>query len=433
MLAEKTESPPKTDAAHRATFFRDSGWLMIANITAGLLMWGVHFLAKRIGPEEYGVFMVFLSVSMCIPTLPLQMVLAQQTAHAKATNREHEVAATIRFVWLLTFLLWGVVAICVLVFHRSILERWHIAHPAGLWVTLAVVLMALWLPIFWGALQGLQNFLWLGWSMITNGIGRIAIAVVAVLLLRGTAAGMMAGVLIGMLVAGFIALWQTRSLWTAASAPFDWRGLLRQVVPLMLGFAAFQFLFTADTMFAKSYFDEATVGFYGSAGTMSRALMWLVGPLASVMFPRIVHSTAKSQKTDLVGLVLGGTAFLAVTGAISLSIVGPWIIRWVYGPDWVQAASSVLPWYAFAMVPLALANVLLNNLLARSSFRVVPALCVLAGVYAFALSRFHDTPVTLLKAVGVCNLLFLLICAWYTWGRSLPNPRSTVHSPLPEG
>lgn len=431
MLAVKSEPAPVPEAAHRGTFFRDSGWLMVANIGAGMMMWGVHFLAQGIGPAEYGVFMVFLSVAMCVPTLPLQMVMTQQTAQAQATNREHEVAAMIRFVWLLTFIVWLVGAVVVGIWHQSILDRWHIANPAGLWVTLLVMLLSLWLPIFWGVLQGQQNFLWLGWSMILNGVGRLAIAVVAVAALHWTAAGMMTGALLGMVIAGVIAMWQTRALWSAASAPFDWRSLLRQVVPLMLGFAAFQFLFTADTMFAKSYFNATTVGFYGSAGTMSRALMWLVGPLASVMFPRIVHSTAKAEKNDLVGLVLGGTAVLAIGGAIGLSILGPWVIRLVYGPSWVQAASAVLPWYAFAMVPLALANVLLNNLLALSSFRVVPGLCVLAGIYALALSRFHDTPVMLLQAVGACNLLLLGLCAWFTWARPTVGAPSPVNSPRP--
>src|SRR5207249_2901786 len=111
----------------------------------------------------------------------------------------------------------------------------------------------------------------------------------------------------------------------------------------------------------KSYFSPDEVGFYGSAGTLSRALMWLVGPLAAVMFPRIVHSTAKSEKTDIMGVVMLGTAILAIVGAIGLSVVGPFIVKIVYGQDWVSVAASVLPWYAGAMVPLALGNVLLNN------------------------------------------------------------------------
>ena len=224
------------------------------------------------------------------------------------------------------------------------------------------------------------------------------------------------GVLLGLLVAVVISVWQTRSLWRIPALPFDWRNVLRQIVPLMVGFGAAQFLFTADTMFAKSYFDSDTVGFYGSAGTLSRALMWLVGPLAAVMFPRIVHSATRSEKTDLMGMVLAGTGVLALGGVLGLSILGPFVIKFVSGQQFVKVASSLLPWYSGAMVPLALANVLLNNLLARSSFKVVPALCVLAIGYGFALTRFHETPVMVLQTLACCNVLLLVVCSWFTWG-----------------
>src|SRR5207245_1899272 len=123
---------------------------------------------------------------------------------------------------------------------------------------------------------------------------------------------------------------------------------------------------------------------------LSRALMWLVGPLAMVMFPRIVHSSAKGEKSNLANVVLLGTGILAVGGAISLALVGPLVVKIFFGQKFVKVASAVLPWYASAMIPLALANVLLNNLFARSFLKIVPVLCVLAIGYPFALAHFHD-------------------------------------------
>lgn len=413
MLTKNAEPPAASHEAHRASFFRQSGWLMIANFCAGMLMWAVHPLAKKTGPQEYGIFGAFLAVAMCIPAMPLQMVLAQQTARALATGRKQELAAIIRFAW------WGTTALCLVVAAVALLcqgwimERWHLSNPVVLWISLPIVLFSFWVPLFYGVLQGQQNFLWLGWGMISNGIGRIAVAGVAVWL-GAKAAGMLFGVLMGLVVGAAMCMWQSRSVWLIRSAPFDWRGLLRQTVPLMLGFAVFQFLFTADTMFSKAYFDEATMGFYVAAGTMSRALMWLVGPLAAVMFPRLVHSAARAEKNDLVGMVMAGTAILATLGAVGVSLVGPWLVRFIYDESFVKVAAALLPWYSGAMIPLALANVLLNNLMARSSFRIVPALCVLAVVYALALSQFHQTPVMVLQAVGVCNLLLLGTCAWFT-------------------
>jgi len=91
----------------------------------------------------------------------------------------------------------------------------------------------------------------------------------------------------------------------------------------------------------------------------------------------------------------------------------------------VQVAAAVLPWYAWAMVPLSLANVLVNNLLARSQFRIVPELVALAVAYGFALAVVgrHAGQLAspeaglrlILQTLGVVNLLLLAACAFFTW------------------
>jgi O-antigen/teichoic acid export membrane protein len=410
------------ETKHHIAFFRQSGWLMIANVGSGVMMWAVHLLNKKIPAEQYGIFGVLLAVAMFVPNMPLQMVFAQQTAHALATDRRRELAGMIRLAWLGTFGLCLLLAVGTFIWQKDILAGWQITNPADLWITLFVVLFSFWLPMFWGVLQGQQNFLWFGWSNIVNGVGRLGVASFLVLALGAYAGGMMFGVCAGLAAGVGVAVWQTRSLWRLPAQPFDWRSLLKQILPLMLGFGAVQFLFTADTMFVKAYFSGDDAAFYVSAGTLSRALMWLVVPLATVMFPKIVHSVARSEKSNLLGTVLLGTGLLAAGGALGLTILGPWIIRLIYSKDYVSVAASVLPWYAWAMVPLSLAYALVNNLLARSQFRIVPVLLLLAAAYAVALTQFHGTLITVLKTLGAFNLLLLGASAWFT----LRSPKSGV-------
>ena len=120
-------------------------------------------------------------------------------------------------------------------------------------------------------------------------------------------------------------------------------------------------------MLVRGCFSGDDSAYYGSAGTLARASMWLVGPLAAVMFPKIVHAKAKAEKSDLMGVVLLGTVILAAGGAIGLWVLGPWVVGFMFGQDYVQPDSVLLPWYAWAVVPLSVANVLLNNLLARAT------------------------------------------------------------------
>jgi O-antigen/teichoic acid export membrane protein len=419
MLAENAEPSSATEVAHRAAFFRQSGWLMIANIAGGALMWTVHLLARAMGKNEYGLFITLLTAVMLVPAIPLQMVFTQQTAKALATGRERELSGLVRMVCFALFGAWTLLCIVVFVFQGTILRFWGITDAASLWITMPILLLTMLAPIFMGILQGEQNFLWLGWSMLSAGIGRVAAAAFAVLVFHTGAAGMMIGVLAGIFATLAIAAWQTSRLWSLRPLAFDWSSVLRQVIPLLFGFIFVQFLFSGDTLFVKHYFTAGATGAYGSAGTLARALIWLVGPLATVMFPRIVHSSAKSEQTNIMGMVLVGTGVLAIGGAVGLSILGRWVVGLVYGPSFVQVAGQVLPWYAAAMVPLALANVLVNNLLARSKFAVVPFILVLAFGYAATMvyvNQISNSLVTVLQTVGGFNFLLLAVCAWFTWG-----------------
>ncbi len=419
MSAEKPPSIPTIDHKPHAAFFRQSGWLMIANIAGGAMTWGVHFLSKSIPESQYAAFGTLLMVVACLPTMPLQMVFAQQSALALATGRERQLSGLIRLAWLWTFIVWIVGALTVLFFQKQIVAGWHLPDALGLWVTLPLILASLWLPMFCGILQGRQDFFWLGWASIFGGVGRFAAAALLVLALGLGAAGMMSGALIGIGLAAFIAVWRTRDLWTLKTEKFDGKGLLRQIMPLLFGFGACQFMFTADTMFAKAYFTGDEMAPYVAAGTLSRALLWLVLPLAAVMFPKIVHAAAKSEKSNLFNLVVLGTAVLAICGGLGLWLVGPVMVKFVYKTSYVAATTALLPWYAAAMVPLALANVMVNDLLARGRFTVVPFMVVLAVAYGFTLpamlNHFPGKLAVVLQTLGAFNLLLFLVCGWFTW------------------
>ena len=412
-------SPPKEK--QHAAFFRQSGWMMIASMIAGGMSWGVHFLSKLITLEQYGEFVTVLMLITVIPTIPLQMIFVQQTARALALGRDRQLARMIRVSWLWMTALWLVAAAVVLTQQATIVERWKLSHPAMLWIALLAMLFSLWSPIFSGALQGRQNFLWLGWLTILGGAGRIIIGATVVIALKGGALGMLAGVTTGIGCVTLLAVWKTRDMWMGKSEPFEGKAMLSQAVPLFLGFGACQMLFTSDMMFAKPHFPEADMAAYGMAGTLSRALLWLVLPLASVMFPKIVHSHAKSEKSNLLGLVLGGTAILAIVGTICLTVLGPWVVKFVGKEIYVVPTVKLLPWYAGAMIPFALANVLANDLLARGRFKIVPALVLIAIAYGVALpyvlNHYPKKLETVLQVLGAFNLLLLAVCAWTAFGK----------------
>lgn len=398
---------------------------MIANVAGGALMYGVHFFSKVIPEKEYASFGALLALTMCIPIMPLQMVFAQQAAAALATGRQRQLAGMFRLAWLGITVLWLVGAAVLLLLQNQLVTRWGLSNPAALWVTLVVILASAWLPLFLGLLQGKQDFFTFGWTMIVNGIGRVGAGALIVVVLGGYAAGIMTGALVGVLFALVLAIWQTRDIWLAPSEKFDTRALLSQVVPLMVGFGACQFLMAADTMFVKAYLPDNSQC-YVAAGTLSRALVWAVGPLTAVMFPRIVASAARAEKSNLFGVTLACTAALALAGVLGLWLLGPWVVRFMAKPNYVAVTTQILPWYAGAMVPLCLANVLASNLLGKAQFAVVIPMVLLAVAYGVTLNFVHGSFVQVLQLLGAFNLGLLAICAWFTFRKPAPLSQSAA-------
>jgi len=95
-------------------------------------------------------------------------------------------------------------------------------------------------------------------------------------------------------------------------------------------------------------------------------------------------------------------------------------VKLIYTPQYVALTTKLLPWYAGAMIPLALANVLVNDLMARSRFKIVPLMLVVVVAYGFTLpwmlEHFHRMEVAL-QTLGAFNLLMLGVCAWFSFSR----------------
>lgn len=425
MPVENLESAQMTAASHKATFFRQSGWMMITTVAGGAFMAFMHIFSKVLPDAEYSAFGTLLQLVnwMGIPAVGLQMVFAQQTSTAVTDAQRHQLVGTTKAVMLGTFCLWMIMVLVALVFHGQFVESLKLSNPMALWLTVLVGGVMLWFPITQGLMQGRQNFLWLGWTNIFNGVGRVCIGGVIVYLLHGWAAGLMAGVLIGLLAALGTGLLQNRDLLSERVAPFDWRGWLKRVVPLTMGFGTSQFLLSADAVMVQS----SSLGDHGHAepyifgGTLARAIVLFTIPIATVMFPKLVHSAARSQKTNLMSVTLIGTIIMGSLAAVGLIITAPLLIKYGSKPENLSILPD-MPLFAWAMVPLAVGNVLLYNLMAHSRFKVSLPLVILAAAYWMALQHFHETFRMVIQTMGVFCLIYLATCALFTWGFDRERP-----------
>jgi O-antigen/teichoic acid export membrane protein len=428
MNAEKIEMAHMAKEKHHITFFRQSGWMMIASTASGALMYCVHPVITRGVPvAEYGVFTTLIQVIslMGIPAVGLQSVFAQQAAAAITDEQQRAVASTFRNVWWAVFFIWLAMAVAVGVFWKQTLAGLKIENPAALGVAVFVGLGTLWMPLVNGILQGRQNFFWLGWASILNGVGRFGLVCVIILIFHCLAAGAMSAVFLGMAALVIIGSWQIRDFWKMAAAPVKWNNWLGRVIPLTLGLGAATFMLSADLIFTRYFFPSEQTGFYGAAGTIGRALIFFTQPLTLVMFPKLARSAATGEKSNALALALGATLLAGGVAAIACTLF-PSLPLLVMGGKKYLVAAPLVTWFAWCMLPLTLSMVLVNSLMARSRFAAVPWLVLVAIGYGIALDvvgrhagSLADTQAGLrmmIQTLGVFNLLLFGVCAWFTWG-----------------
>lgn len=401
-------------------------------------MLAVHVFAPYLGETQYSLFgalLVMLNM-MAIPSIALQTVLAQQSAAAISPELKNRLTGTVQTLLSWGFGLWFAMALLVFLFQENILVSLKIADPTALWITIFMGLAALWSPILLGVLQGQQNFLWLGWIVIINGVGRFFAVGIIVIWLGGRSTGAITGVLIGLLGGMLVASLQTCSVWCRPRPmfAFDWKSWLGTVAPLTLGLGASQFIFSVDAIFVQANFENQT-GYYIWAGTIGRGIVAFTAPLIVVMFPKIVHNLSHGKKTNVLAYTVIATAGLCGLAAAACTIAAGFFRHVAANPEIVEAYLSpalfsklesktealsvigtLVPWFVWCMLPLAVANVLLNNLMARKQFRVVPYLLLVVVAYVITLNLAGTSFIRVIQILGIHTVAFFCITAGFTWG-----------------
>jgi O-antigen/teichoic acid export membrane protein len=264
---------------------------------------------------------------------------------------------------------------------ERLMANLKIRHAASLWITVLLGLSSLWLPILRGLLQGSQRFLGLGWVSILDGCGRF-LGVSVALKFGGQAAGAMAGVLAGQITALFVGFYLTRDHWRGAGQSVDWASWWTRAWPLALTSSSLLVLTLADVVFVQSVFPGAQTPFYQAAQIMGVALMSLTTPLVAVMYPKIVESAARARRSDALVLALGATAGVAGVLSLGCSVFPELPLRIIlFRRPELWTAATLVPWFAWALLPLVLTNVLVNNLMARERFRHAFWFVGVAGSY----------------------------------------------------
>jgi hypothetical protein len=189
-------------------------------------------------------------------------------------------------------------------------------------------------------------------------------------------------------------------------------------------------LSTADVLYVQSLFPLEAAQKYVPAAMIGLAFMTFGTPIAAVMFPKVARSAAQTRGSQAMSLALAATVAGGAVGAVFCTLFPELPLRIIFvGKPLFWQAAPLVPWFAWMLLPLIIANVLINNLLARGRFSLVPWALAVGVVYlGLLVGARHWLPTlepfqafrTLLAGMGLCNLTLLVVAAVFTFRETEP-------------
>lgn len=404
----------------RATFFRQSGWMAFAAMGGGVFNLLASLVVFKMGAEvnAFDTALAALAI-LSMPALGVQAAFAAQAAVAESQAQVSALAAMMRSAFLWIGIVWLAMAAVCFAFSHHIIQLYHLGNSTILLVFLTMLLVTWWTPISNGVLQGRQDFLWYGVGTLLNGGGRFAVLAAAVYVFKLGALGALIGALAGSLAVLLLVVWRTVGVMRQPVAKTEWRAFLRRAAPLTLGLGALVLLMQADALIVREKLqpqmtDAETVG-YTAARRIGQVLVFLVGAVVTVMYPKVARGLKSAEGGDALKLTVGLTAVVSIFGAVVTSLIPQFPLRILAGGSASPESATLVVAYVWALAPLAIANVLVWNLMARECYRAVPVLMLIAGGYWFALRTFNDRLLTVVTVVGIFSMIMLVVSAVFTF------------------
>lgn len=412
---------------------RASSLMFVATIAGGVLGYVFQVLMGRLlSIADYGLFVTLMALFAVIgvPLGALNMVVARKASEYRAKNQPERLAAM--FWWVNKRVFWtgAVVILCASPFVAVMRDYFRLDSIVPVWIFLLMVFAALFGPVNSAFLQALQGFRWLAANGVTGHGFKIIFCVALVFAGFG-----LNGALMGTVLALFATWLMTflpirHAVTPSAGAGRVGRHLsFKSAIPVLIANLAFVVMTQLDMVLVNYYFDSDQAGLYAAASILGKAVMYLPGAIVIAMFPMVAENESRGlSSAHLFFNAMGLTAALSGAGALFYLFFADGIMPLLYGHKY-QAATELLRYYGFAILPMTLVMVAEHFLIAKG--RVIFAYIMMLAIpfVLLAAQAYHDRLIDMVYIIGACGwglalVGFGVIGLQHWQGRKLGRPRA---------
>jgi O-antigen/teichoic acid export membrane protein len=390
----------------------------VGTIIGGVGNYLYHLLMGRmLGPTDYGVLASLISFSylLSIPVGTLSLVIVKFVSAFKGKKDVASIRALFRIgtTKILPFSFF--ILLIFLLLTPLITSFLHLPSFLPFLIVLGAFFVGIFSTINRAFLQGLLRFGYISLSSILEVGLKLAVAVGLVIW-----SFKVNGALFGLLVAGifgyFFTFFPLRFLFQTNQRKLRLKGqeMFNFALPVFFSTLAFTSLSSSDVVLVRHFFPGEQSGFYGALSTLGKIILFLSGPIISVMFPLVSerHANGGNYKRLLfasIGLV--GIICLVMTGIYFF--VPSLVVRLFFGKAFLPIV-SYLGLFGIFLSLYSLSFLFINFYLSIKKIKVV-IMPVMAAVFqVIFIWFFHQTLWQVIWiSLGILALLFVSLLVYY--------------------
>ena len=386
--------------------------VMFGTIVGGFGNYLYHLLMGRmLGPADYGILVSLISL-LSILGVPLGAIGLTIVKFVSAYNGKKETEAISSFFkkvnsWVLPFSLFLLLGflICTPLINSFL----NLNSYLPLMIVLIIVIIGIFSSVNRSFLHGFLRF----GRLTFNGIVEIMIKLLAAIILV-TIGLKVNGALLSLVFSGLIALllnfFPLRFLLASKenNLKINNREILIFSIPVFFLTLSFTSLYSSDIILVRHFLSSQETGFYAALSTIGKIIIFLTGPVISVMFPMISERHASGSKyKNLLLLSLGLVSFVCSLSVLFYFLFPELIVKIFYGSQYLLAA-SYLGFFAILFSFYSLSSLLINFYFSIKKTKIV-ILPVLAALFQIIfICLFHQSLLSVILISLVINALLFL-------------------------
>lgn len=392
------------------------------------------FLARRLTPQDYGIYASLISLFSLITLIP-QSFLATVVQFATGYFSKNEISKAkelYRQTSLFIIIGGGIIFFSIIFASSAILTFLHISN---VWLIVIVGVLILTFFVFSVNVAYLQSLLLFGFVSFIQAIGaaiKLIFGIVFVLL-GFQIFGALGAIFFSFLIPFLATFIQLKFLFVPSKEKVhvSIEEMIRYALPSMIALIALSSFISTDVILAKHFLSGLEAGQYAGLSLVGKVIFYFTGIIPTVMFPVLIRRSAKGhnvQQTFYLGLLLVAIPSVAIT---IFYFLFPQLVLMIFlgGKSYVHVANN-LGFMALFILLYSMITVMTNFFLSLKQTKIMLPIVLMAFLQVISIYFFHKTILQIIiDSLFVSSGLIIILVLYYIYHHTIAKtylPRLTL-------